>query len=234
MTLGERIKEHRQNAKLSQEKVAELVGVSRQAVTKWESNQSLPSTENLFKLAEILGTTVDLLIPSEINKEEKLAEQIYHLQIQEREKRAQEFRVKCKKNILMTFLIIAGYLAVYLIGRLICGDFKNSTFIGWLFGTDSKYYLYGWLLSSKLFWVSMTISALPSLFGKYRFSFITFVTFMLGIFIGEWLGPNPEGAFYGNTHYGWAIGGGMFLGAIVIGIVWEIIFKIHKNKVSST
>ena len=55
MSLGEKIKACRQNAGMSQEKVAELVGVSRQAVTKWEANQSAPNTENLFKLAEILA-----------------------------------------------------------------------------------------------------------------------------------------------------------------------------------
>lgn len=53
MSLGERIKEQRKSSGLSQEKVAEFVGVSRQAVTKWETGQSAPSTENLFKLAEI-------------------------------------------------------------------------------------------------------------------------------------------------------------------------------------
>ena len=65
MTLGERIKAFRKNAGMSQEKVAELVSVSRQAVTKWESGKSAPSTDNLFKLAEIFGTTVDLLLDSE-------------------------------------------------------------------------------------------------------------------------------------------------------------------------
>lgn len=65
MSLGKRIKEQRKKCGLSQEKVAELVGVSRQAVTKWEVGQSAPSTENLFRLAEIFGTTVDILLDSE-------------------------------------------------------------------------------------------------------------------------------------------------------------------------
>ena len=55
MALSDRIKNCRQSAGLSQEKMAELVGVSRQAVTKWETGQTSPSTENLFRLAEILG-----------------------------------------------------------------------------------------------------------------------------------------------------------------------------------
>ena len=57
MALGERIKECRQNTGLSQEKVAELVGVSRQAVTKWEMNQSAPNTENLFKYLFVISTS---------------------------------------------------------------------------------------------------------------------------------------------------------------------------------
>jgi transcriptional regulator with XRE-family HTH domain len=76
MTLGERIKTCRQQAGMSQEKVAELVGISRQAVTKWETNQSAPSTENLFKLAEIFGTTVDLLLHEEASGEDTQAEAI--------------------------------------------------------------------------------------------------------------------------------------------------------------
>ena len=64
-TLGQRIREHRRRAGLSQEALARRMDVSRQAVTKWESSQSAPSTENLFRLAELFGTTVDLLLPSE-------------------------------------------------------------------------------------------------------------------------------------------------------------------------
>ena len=62
MELCERIKACRQHAGLTQEQVAEAMDVSRQAVTKWENGKSAPSTENLFKLAELFGTTVDMLL----------------------------------------------------------------------------------------------------------------------------------------------------------------------------
>ena len=65
MSLGQNIKRFRGEAHLSQEKMAELVGVSRQAVTKWEADQSAPSTENLFRLAEVLSVTVDDLVGPE-------------------------------------------------------------------------------------------------------------------------------------------------------------------------
>lgn len=62
MKLYERIKACRLHSGLSQEQVAEALDVSLQAVTKWENGQSAPSTENIFKLAELFGTTVDLLL----------------------------------------------------------------------------------------------------------------------------------------------------------------------------
>ena len=225
MTLGERIKECRQNVKISQEKLAELVGVSRQAVTKWESNQTAPNTENLFKLAEIFGTTVDMLISSDETLMQSTAEQIYNLWKTEEEKRTTEQIAKRKKNLKAMLSVIAGYFITYLTGRLICGDFTQNSFLGWLTGSDSKYYLFGWLTHQGLFWTAMVISALPALFGKYRFSLVTFAAFVLGIFTGELFGSNPAGEIYGHSHYGWIIWGGIFLTSIVIGIVLELLIK---------
>ena len=52
-TLGEVLKQHRLNCKMTQEFVAETLGVSRQAVSKWESGASAPSTTNLMALAKV-------------------------------------------------------------------------------------------------------------------------------------------------------------------------------------
>lgn len=230
MTLGERIKECRQNARLSQEKVAELVGVSRQAVTKWEADQTAPSTGNLFKLAEIFGTTVDMLISIDEASKQSPAEQIYYLYKMEEEKKAAERAAKRKRNLIAALAVTAAYLLTWLAGRAICGDFTRSSFLGWLTGADSKYYLFGWLAHQGLFWIAMAISVIPALFGKYRFSVTTFAAFVLGIFVGELFGPNPAGAATGHTHYGWAIWGGVFLAAIIIGTVWELLIKRQTPK----
>ena len=61
MTLGERIGNLRRDSGYSQEYVAESLGVSRQAVSKWETDLSSPDTENLIKLAELLNTSVQFL-----------------------------------------------------------------------------------------------------------------------------------------------------------------------------
>ena len=61
MTLGETLKAHRKRCGLSQEKVAAHLGISRQAVTKWENNQTVPSTDNLIALAELYRLPLDEL-----------------------------------------------------------------------------------------------------------------------------------------------------------------------------
>ena len=53
--LGEILKEHRVRCKMTQEFVAERLGVSRQAVSKWESGTSDPSMSNLIALAKLYG-----------------------------------------------------------------------------------------------------------------------------------------------------------------------------------
>ena len=61
-SLGELLKSYRINCKMTQEFVAETLGVSRQAVSKWENGSSDPSTANLMALAKLYGTTAEKLI----------------------------------------------------------------------------------------------------------------------------------------------------------------------------
>ena len=77
MRLGETILKKRQARELSQEKLAELVGVSRQAVSKWEVGDAIPDTDKLIPLARALGITVDELlgnVPEEDEVQEESAE----------------------------------------------------------------------------------------------------------------------------------------------------------------
>lgn len=60
--LGEALKDRRAAANYTQEYVAETLGVSRQAVSKWESGASEPSTANLMALARLYQVTVDELL----------------------------------------------------------------------------------------------------------------------------------------------------------------------------
>ena len=66
-----RLFELRKKHGLSQEELAEKLGVSRQAVSKWERSEASPDTDNLISLAKIYGLSLDELIYGEKNKETK-------------------------------------------------------------------------------------------------------------------------------------------------------------------
>ena len=59
MSLGANLQKTRQTAGLTQEQLAEAVGVSRQTVAKWESGETSPDLEHAAALAKTLGTTID-------------------------------------------------------------------------------------------------------------------------------------------------------------------------------
>ena len=65
MTLGEKIQALRNQHGLSQEQLAEKITVSRQAVSKWELDQSTPDLEYIIQLSEIFGVSIDSLVKQE-------------------------------------------------------------------------------------------------------------------------------------------------------------------------
>lgn len=65
MNLGEKIYKLRKEKGLSQEALAELVGTTRQAVSKWENNQGYPETEKLLMISNVFEVSVDFLLKDE-------------------------------------------------------------------------------------------------------------------------------------------------------------------------
>lgn len=72
MTIGQKIVHLRTVSDISQEQLAEILGVSRQSVSKWEMDQALPQIDKVLLLAEIFGVTTDELLQDsiEINRNE--------------------------------------------------------------------------------------------------------------------------------------------------------------------
>lgn len=68
MEFYENLKYLRKESKLTQEKLAEQLNISRQAVTKWESGQAMPDIQNLKAMSEIFGVTIDSLVGDVKNK----------------------------------------------------------------------------------------------------------------------------------------------------------------------
>lgn len=246
MKLNERIKKCRLEASLSQEKVAELVGVSRQAVTKWESGLSAPSTENLFRLAEIFGTSVDMLMPntetndSDVKDTPPLSfnsyEELYAVFAKIKKAEREEKKRRIRSNILYSLAVLAFYVAFFYICRFIWGDISRNSLVSFLFLDDSPSgehsYLYGWLLSSYMYYYAAALSVTPAIFGSRLYPLVTAVGFTLGFILGVFFGPYPAGIPYGHDHYGWAIWLIAFILSVILGIIAEIIKK-HLSKRTS-
>ncbi len=71
MDFGDKLKQYRLKEGLSQEQLAEKIGVSRQAITKWETKRGLPDVENMIILAELFKLTLDELVLEEVKKQEE-------------------------------------------------------------------------------------------------------------------------------------------------------------------
>jgi len=66
-----RLLEYRKKAGLSQEELAEKIGVSRQAVSKWERSEASPDTDNLVELSKIYGVSLDEMLGLQTAKTEE-------------------------------------------------------------------------------------------------------------------------------------------------------------------
>lgn len=65
MTFAENVKMLRKQAGMSQEQLAEKLGVSRQAVTKWETGAGIPDIENIMAISALFDISIDDLLSNE-------------------------------------------------------------------------------------------------------------------------------------------------------------------------
>lgn len=117
MTIADRIQTLRKSKGMSQEELADVAGVSRQAVSKWESEQSTPDLDKVVILSEIFDVTTDYLLkgiePVETADHKTMADVVDQKILTEKNgKRAQ--------SILKWVLIVLGaLLAIDFISMLI-------------------------------------------------------------------------------------------------------------------
>lgn len=237
MMLGQRIKDCRHRCALTQEQLAEKMSVSRQAVTKWESGQSAPSTENLFRLAEIFGTTVDFLLtePQPQATEEPAVSDAVLPEALPCSNHSGEFQHPILKNLRATILLGVGFYAFFLIYKLFrCEIGFDRGLVFFLFGSDFRYlpYPFSWLLHNDVYPICATISVIPALFGRKWFAITSASAFVVGIIVSEPLGYlfeyiNDVGV---TVNHAWAIWLICYLGGILLGFLREIIAAIYNSK----
>ena len=79
MTLGEKLKEARKQARLSQEQFSEKLGVSRSVVAKWETDNGIPDVDNLKVISGLLNVSIDYLLDDGEIMDELIMREPYNL-----------------------------------------------------------------------------------------------------------------------------------------------------------
>jgi len=145
--LGERLYELRKGRGLSQEELAERLGISRQAISKWECGESLPDTDNLIAISRLYGVSLDELVGNAPEKAEENAE-TEEAKVEEPDTEEtdsifdeDEDEPKGKKSTLVRVLYAFPYPVAATIAFLLWGILAGGWHIAWtLFITVPIYY----------------------------------------------------------------------------------------------
>lgn len=136
MTIGERIQMYRKNQGLSQEDLAQKLFVSRQTVSQWETDQTVPSVDNIYRLKEILDISFDELLSDEkVEKEE--TEKTEEKPLEEYVYTSDEDEIKATVNFAYKFDIKQSFIIIGLMFLLgVCGAIMNAgkEFTGFIAG----------------------------------------------------------------------------------------------------
>lgn len=111
MTIGKKMQKLRKENGLSQEQLAEKFGLSRQSISKWESEQSVPDISNIIQLSELFGVSTDYLV-KDLDEDSAL--------LNSTKKPVHTFNKK-------RMIILAAVLVISLLSNLILrADLRNS------------------------------------------------------------------------------------------------------------
>ena len=157
--LADRLVELRKEHKLSQEALAEKLGLSRQSISKWERAEASPDTDNLIALAEVYGITLDELLGNNEPKEPK-----QETQPQSKKEELSAKQIKGKQNLKKSPLLFLGAIAVYVGGGIILGAFWWALMwilfpivLGYAFSALSMYF-------EDKKWLSIIFSTIAAIF----------------------------------------------------------------------
>lgn len=137
MKIGAFISSCRKEKGLTQAKLAEQVGISDRAVSKWENGKSLPDASIMMELCDILGITVnDLLKGERVNMEEnaKVSNEIILNLKQDNEDKA---RMLLKLEVYMGIVAMLAFLGFFVIGILTAKTNHTLSAISFAMGTVS-------------------------------------------------------------------------------------------------
>ena len=121
MTFGEKLSKLRKEKNYTQEQLAELLGVSRQAVSKWEADAAYPQTETLIEIGKLFDCSMDYLLKEEITDKTSVQDGILckHMKRTYEKLITEPNKSRAKRILKIAAIILAVILAVDVISFLI-------------------------------------------------------------------------------------------------------------------
>ena len=123
MTLGEKLSKLRKEYNYTQEQLADILGVSRQSISKWESDIAYPETEKLIELGKIFECSMDYLLKDDVTEKTgaSVSESTFTEKVTEISKKVMtdKNKGKAKKILKIIGIILAVFLVVDIISMIL-------------------------------------------------------------------------------------------------------------------
>lgn len=174
MTIGKRISELRKAMGYSQEYIAEQLGVSRQAVSKWEQDLSSPSTGNLLNLAQLFNISADELLYMSTEQSSAL-EEYAQRKLMEEQKR-DEKKILWIKRIKRILILVARYVILYF----------ACSFLDYQLGKDVL--VFNWMTKRNVLQITCVISIMMVFLELPRTGYVLLFGSLGGVIIGQLIG----------------------------------------------
>lgn len=121
MTLGEKITKQRKELNYTQEQLADILKVSRQSISKWESDIAYPETDKLIQLGKLFDCSMDYLLKEEITEKNEVHAFGFDKKIEEISRKVvtDKNKAKVKKILKIIGIILATVLAIDIISMVL-------------------------------------------------------------------------------------------------------------------
>ena len=121
MTLGEKIARQRKELNYTQEQLADILGVSRQSISKWESDIAYPETDKLIELCKLFDCSMDYLLKEETTEKDGVQTLGFTEKVEEisRKVMTKKNKGKAKKILKIIGIILAVVLTIDIISMIL-------------------------------------------------------------------------------------------------------------------
>ena len=121
MTLGEKIARQRRELNYTQEQLSDILGVSRQSISKWESDIAYPETDKLIELGKLFDCSMDYLLKEEITEKGGVQTSGFTKKVEEIKRKVMtgKNKEKAKKILKIIGIILAAVLTIDIISMIL-------------------------------------------------------------------------------------------------------------------